>query len=278
MSFNKPPKTTTTTTTVAPTSNGMKNALCVGINDYPGTANDLRGCVNDALEWSDLLKNTYGYAVTMLLNADASPQNFTKALKKLVANAVDGSHTVITYSGHGTNVADTNGDEPDGRDEAICLYGGNLIDDDIRAILKDINPASKLTFISDSCHSGTVTRAFLFAISDLVIPRYLPPEDEMEAYGISAKDVSGRIMLPESGMKEILISGCQPTEYSYDASFNGKAYGAMTYYATMVLRQNPNITYNDFYSKLREKLPSGSYPQTPLLEGSDEHKNQIVFS
>jgi hypothetical protein len=25
-----------------------KNALCIGINDYPGTQSDLKGCVNDA--------------------------------------------------------------------------------------------------------------------------------------------------------------------------------------------------------------------------------------
>ncbi|WP_349769079.1 caspase family protein, partial [Zoogloea sp.] len=25
-----------------------KKALCIGINDYPGTQNDLSGCVNDA--------------------------------------------------------------------------------------------------------------------------------------------------------------------------------------------------------------------------------------
>lgn len=25
-------------------------ALCIGINDYPGTDNDLSGCVNDANE------------------------------------------------------------------------------------------------------------------------------------------------------------------------------------------------------------------------------------
>ena len=26
-------------------------ALCVGINDYPGTNMDLAGCVNDAKDW-----------------------------------------------------------------------------------------------------------------------------------------------------------------------------------------------------------------------------------
>jgi len=29
-----------------------KKALCIGINDYPGTQNDLSGCVNDANDWA----------------------------------------------------------------------------------------------------------------------------------------------------------------------------------------------------------------------------------
>ncbi|MGE5839594.1 MAG: caspase family protein, partial [Deltaproteobacteria bacterium] len=33
-----------------------KRALCIGINDYPGTGSDLAGCVNDANDWAVLLK------------------------------------------------------------------------------------------------------------------------------------------------------------------------------------------------------------------------------
>ena len=29
-----------------------KFALCIGINDYPGTDSDLAGCVNDANDWA----------------------------------------------------------------------------------------------------------------------------------------------------------------------------------------------------------------------------------
>ena len=33
----------------------MKKAVCIGINNYPGIFNDLKGCVNDANDWADLL-------------------------------------------------------------------------------------------------------------------------------------------------------------------------------------------------------------------------------
>jgi len=32
-----------------------KRALCIGINDYPGTDFDLSGCVNDAHDWAQAL-------------------------------------------------------------------------------------------------------------------------------------------------------------------------------------------------------------------------------
>ena len=50
-----------------------KRALCVGINDYPGTGSDLSGCVNDAKDWTEVL-NARGYEVTTLLDGQAKRQ------------------------------------------------------------------------------------------------------------------------------------------------------------------------------------------------------------
>lgn len=46
----------------------------------------------------------------------------------------------IANSTHGTYVYDKNGDEDDGYDEAICFHDGNLVDDDLNAILQSIKP------------------------------------------------------------------------------------------------------------------------------------------
>jgi len=45
---------------------------------------------------------------------------------------------IIHNSSHGTQTYDANGDEEDGYDEAIYLYDGMVIDDDINAILQKI--------------------------------------------------------------------------------------------------------------------------------------------
>ncbi len=39
-----------------------KKALLAGINDYPGTQNDLQGCVNDITNVCDVLVKYFGFA------------------------------------------------------------------------------------------------------------------------------------------------------------------------------------------------------------------------
>lgn len=63
----------------------MKKAICVGINNYPGTSNDLQGCVNDAGNWSALL-NDIGFETSLMLGTQTSRQNVKAALNDKVAS------------------------------------------------------------------------------------------------------------------------------------------------------------------------------------------------
>ena len=106
--------------------------------------------------------------------------------------------------------------------------------------------------------------------------RYMPPENNEEAVTLGALSVKSKIAYPEEGMNHILLTGAKATEYSYDAHFD-KPMGALTYYATQIIDDNPEITYKELYAKLKRKLPSGRYPQTPQLEGTKEMKNSKIF-
>jgi hypothetical protein len=274
--------TTTDTTTTKEGSGPRKKAVCIAINDYPGTGNDLRGCVNDARNWKSFLESYRHFKVqAMFLNREATRAKVKAALEKLVKEAVAGDVLAITYSGHGTSVRDRSGDEADGRDEAWCLYDGTFTDDEIRAIISKLAPGVSLTVISDSCHSGTVTRAFMSAAhdghDDYAKARYMPPEDDIDAFAVSALPVKKAIFQPRAQMKEVLLSGCKSTEYSYDARINGQNCGAFSYHSIQILKSNPAMTYAEFYQKLRKKLPSGRFPQTPQLEGSKENKESVMF-
>src|SRR5215213_8831271 len=98
-----------------------KSALCVGINDYPGTDMDLSGCVNDARDWQALLEKR-GYTVTHLYDAEATRARIVAALKTLLDDAADGDSLVFTFSGHGSWLPDDDSDEADKRDEMMCPH------------------------------------------------------------------------------------------------------------------------------------------------------------
>ena len=244
----------------------MKKALCVGINNYSGFANDLKGCVNDANDWGTMLEYA-GFQVEKVLDANATKNAILSKFDQLITNATAGDDIVFTYSGHGTSVADKSGDEIDGYDEALVVQDGTLLDDELREILQKAQADIHIVVISDSCFSGTVTRA---ANSETATPRYIKTED------IPADVPRKKKFLSDIDMIELLISGCTDSEYSYDAEINGRWNGAMSAYAVSVMRAGQ--TYNEFYEKLREFLPSDDYPQTPQLESTEANKSRTVFA
>ena len=140
---------------------GKKLALCIGINDYPGTGSDLSGCVNDANDWGTLLKQK-GFTVKILLNKNATRKKILESLVSIVDQAEKGDSIVLQYSGHGTYIPDEDNDELDGTDECLCPYdlrtAGPITDDELNEIFTSKKNGVKLVLLSDSCHSGTVTR------------------------------------------------------------------------------------------------------------------------
>ncbi len=266
-----------------------KKALCVGVNDYPfGEENDLRGCVNDANDWARLLKNHFDFTgVKQLLNADATKANIVKGLKDLLQGAKAGDVLVFTNASHGTYLADTDGDEPK-YDEAICPHDTDsnlLVDDELRELFKNIPKGVRVTVVSDSCHSGSVTRVAVneYRRNRQLNPRVwggieLPP-DKLRAARGSGFMIVGKEKHPESAMKEILLSGCKSNQTSADAYINSDYHGAMSYYAIKAITDaNYKLTYADLHKSLVSMLEEENYEQVPQLEGKDENKSRPVFT
>jgi hypothetical protein len=75
------------------------------------------------------------------------------------------------------------------------------------------------------------------------------------------------------------LAGCQDTEYSYDAYFQGRPNGAFTFVAIRALAKLPGkATYRDWFAAIRKVLPSQQYPQTPNLYGSTSMKAWKVLT
>ena len=189
-----------------------KYALCIGINNYPGTQNDLSGCVNDAEVWAEELTSR-GFVVTTLLDGKATKAAMVEGMQTVIGKAKYGDAVVITYSGHGTWVADEDGDEPDKRDEALCphdLGSGPLIDDQLYEIFAERERGVRLVVVADSCHSGTVARFYREAAEPRRV-RFLAPEDYPQN-----KDKLKHLRLieraPARGRSRggaLLLAGCQ---------------------------------------------------------------------
>jgi len=255
-----------------------KRAVCVGINNYPGTDSDLSGCVNDAKDWKVALEGR-GYTVTTLFDASATRDNMLAALKKLIGDGKSGDSLVFTFSGHGSWIPDTSGDEPDRRDEMLCPYDINknkyLLDDDLAELFGRKAEGVRLYFISDSCHSGTVTKFAAPLFPDAAKlqprPRFLPPTDflkgKKERKALEVVSAMESVRAIRQTYPALLFAGCMDVQFSYDATFNGRPNGAFTFFALRTLKKNPK-TPRAWIGLIREHLPSVMHQQNPQLYGS----------
>nr|WP_304521779.1 caspase family protein [Bacillus toyonensis] len=72
----------------------------------------------------------------------------------------------VSYSGRGGQNRKRN-DETDGFDETRCLYDGQFTDDELYSLWHLFKEDVRIIVLSDSCHSGTVTRARFYGLNDL---------------------------------------------------------------------------------------------------------------
>ena len=261
-----------------------KNALCIGINDYPGTGSDLSGCVNDARDWKQTLESR-GFEVRSLIDAEATKSAMADAIGDVISGAATGDTVVITYSGHGTWIPDTSGDEEDGRDEGLCPYdigtNGPLLDDDLHGLLSQRKTGVRVILLSDSCHSGTVSRGDDSDLDgDLPRARFLPLAAWLQANRLPPqpeRPPNLSLGLARAG-GDVLLAGCKDTEYSWDTRFNGRPNGAFTYYARKTLAGLPaDATYEDWMNAIRDYLPSTRLPQNPQIHGPDGAAGFKIF-
>ena len=105
---------------------GRKRALVIGVS-YFGTPMQLDGTANDALAQCDMLDQLgYGSDLRLLVEtgnrrAYGRPdrQTILECLGWLVEGARAGDQLFLHYSGHGAQKTDRDGDEGDGKDEAL---------------------------------------------------------------------------------------------------------------------------------------------------------------
>jgi hypothetical protein len=273
-----------------------KKALLVGINKFKNYSQfTLNGCVNDAKDMAALYKDLLGFKtseITVLSDAQATKANIMTNLKAMVADAKAGklSSLVFSLSSHGTQMNDTSGDEPEGKDEAFVPHDiaeksgawdpAHIIsDDELHDLFVQLPNDVLLEVYLDTCHSGTGLRGAEFGLH-APKPRYIaPPEHE---FGDKTAKIRGFTLRRASASKDVagqhhmLWTGCKANETSADAYFDGRYNGAFTYYFVKVMRDTKNkLSRKDVIAKMRTLMHS-QFAQNPQLEGNATNRGQAI--
>src|SRR5271166_2046381 len=221
-------------------SQGLRGyALLIGINAYLHVRS-LSGCVNDVEAMGTALVERFGFEpgnVEVLTGAQATRDGILAAFNRLVDRPATGDVVFFQYSGHGSQMTDREGDEPDGMDETIVPYDSgrdpypnrDITDDEIFAWLRKLTARTdNVTLVFDCCHSGTINRD-PFGEADRGIepdtrpPHLLPPSPlDPETLALltefhhrsATRSASGRATRSVVPLTDsyVLIAGCRDTE------------------------------------------------------------------
>lgn len=267
-------------------------ALLVGINAYPGAG--LQGCVNDVIDMAAFLVGQKKFnkgGIHLLTDRRATTSNIYAGLTDLVRLALPGDRVVFHYSGHGAqNETTTPNLEPDGMDEVICPVDFDwtpehmITDKQFHALFASFKPGVRFYWVSDSCHSGDLTRGLPSVAATRRHDRskaYPVPECIRYRHEI-AKEMGLKAHKPKSsainkglvsGVLEVgYISGCKDNQTSADTSFNGRPNGALTGYLLQILKRMPDNTPEvDIVDALNADLTRDQYDQNPQAEGALKH-------
>ena len=231
----------------------------VDVNHY-GAVPPLDTCERDAKDMHKIAVMS-GYSSSSLFLTSGATR---EAVKNAIIFASNELHTgdmlLLTYSGHGGVVYDTNYDELDGVDETWCLYNGQLLDDELRELWSYFDEGVHILVISDSCHSGTVIKAPLDQEqSKLFKQKLLPPSVAKDVY-VKNKDFYDEIesstqIVDDSQIKATvkLFAACQDSQVSYTLTFATNS--VFTEKIKEVWDEGRFIgNYKDFFEKVKEKV------------------------
>ena len=253
-------------------------SLHIGLNAvsaaaYGGWSGKLNACEADANDMEALAKSR-GFKTTKLLTKAGTRKKVLAAVKSAATALTSGDIFFLTYSGHGGQLPDMNGDEADNQDETWCLYDGELVDDDLNLALLAFKSGVRVFVLSDSCHSGTATRAIerkangttfdaaaqVLRDANGVALRMMPPAYLLGAYYAQKKTydkILKRPAPPAPKASVLLISGCQDDQTSADGDFNGLFTGTLK---SVWGNGAFTGTYKAFHQAIVAKMPASQKP------------------
>ena len=249
-------------------SMSRKIGLCIGINYRDHKKGRLQGCVNDARNLRQFLQDVQGFHEVIVMTDEESNtgtalyptgQNIIQHLYDLAlrTHMEEVDHIWISYSGHGSQTYDTDGDEVDGLDETILpvdyITRGMITDDLLFHMLNKVHSRTKCTVLMDCCHSGTI----------LDLP-----------YKLNGTTLEKQVMRKVMSTDVLMISGCKDAQTAADV--NGE--GAMTRAFLDTLSTFDHIiTLRGLLFAMQCHIQKRGLKQVPQLSLSREYKLSTLF-
>jgi hypothetical protein len=278
-----------------------KRALLISINRYdlPGIK-DLRGPANDLAVFKDLLQERFLFPeehIHVLQDQQATIGAVLNTIDAQFCTAPRGSELVIYYAGHGSRVYDKERLEASNWDSSLVLYDSrrkgrkgshDLTDDVMRGILDQLcnKLGHRVTLITDSCHSGSLTRGDLVARSIATSEEVYGQPDPKLWGQVPAwvRVVSDRERVDFAG-HFVHLAACGSEQRAMEGELQGvgEYHGFFTWALCSVLREaQPGDRYRDLAlrSEYRTRLlfaanKRSGYPQNPQFDGDPDRE---IFS
>jgi hypothetical protein len=252
----------------------VKKALLVGINYTSIPSVKLSGCINDVKNVKNVLDGLV-YQVKLITDETSilpTRKNILDELNAMIQGSTVGDVLYFHYSGHGSSIRDTDGDEKYGFDSVLVPLdyrtSGIIVDDFLRInVLSKVQTGVKLYGVIDSCNSGTAfdlkytynDYSNNVSTSSQRLNYYINTVRYRQTLDVNNKytDTNGNI---------VMISGCRDNQFSADAFINNQPQGALTwaFLDSMKVYQN-KAPLMDLLRRVRVNLFQRGYTQIPQL-------------
>jgi Caspase domain len=244
----------------------------------------LAGSLNDVDDMRQVLIGKFEFRpenILVLKDAEATHAAIINAIKtQLIAKAKAGDIVIFDYSGHGSQMPDVTGTMISGRDETIVPYDSrdpqNKVFDisggELHPLLQQLAAkTNNVTFILDSCHSGTLVRGA--RVRGIAEDTRTPPPLPKESSPQLTRSVGA---MEGTEPKFAFIAAASSKESAFEQQAEGKDHGALTYFLTRQLRAaRAGATYRDIMDVVAGSVNANNPAQHPALEGAEA--DQQIF-
>ena len=265
-------------------------ALMIAVADYPDPVSKLPGCAEDlkavSAFFTDYTRlNGTELKLKSLLDGQATRAGVIKGFRHFDA-AGPNDVCLLYYSGHGAQMPAPKefwDQETDRKCETWVLHdsrlpgGRDLADKEISYLLAThTKSAGQVLVISDSCHSGTISR------TTKMMPRMTPGTNAVVRFedflGHESYRKEGKYRHPPV-RDHVTLSACRPEQLAMEMPIHGTQSGLFTHHllTTMNSVNLAEICYAELAERIRVRVKNSYQKQDPHSSATGKADMQQLF-